>query len=87
MSRGTPRVAVRIPPSLRATVEVVIAHRNANSRQEPWDLSDFIKIALQEKLAKMARCRGRKIEPTLGDVLNTLRPLPHQRPTLFDGIE
>lgn len=87
MSKGTPIVGVRIPPTQRAEVEAVIAHRNANSREAPWTLSDFVVIALREKIAKMARCRRRKLDVSIGQVLQSCPPLPHRQPTLFDAKE
>lgn len=60
MSLGSPRVTVRLPQELIDLVELQIASRNAFSPGEEWDLSAFIKVALREKLAKMARCRAKK---------------------------
>jgi hypothetical protein len=62
MSKGTPLVVIRVPEDLKIEVEAVIEHRNWNSREEPWSFSDFVRIALREKIAKMARCRGKSLE-------------------------
>ena len=62
MSRGTPFQSFRLPPELKAEMEQTIARRNDWSIQEPWTLSSFIVAAINEKLDKMARSRGKPRE-------------------------
>jgi len=57
MSRGTPVVPVRVDQETMALVMETIQRRNFWTQCEPWSVSDFIRIALREKIAKMARCR------------------------------
>jgi hypothetical protein len=63
MSRGTRVVPVRLPEDLMVMVQITIELRNQNSPEAPWTLSDFIRIALSEKIRKMARSRGRDLQP------------------------
>jgi len=86
-SKGTPMIGVRIPPILRAHIELVIEHRNDNSTEEPWTLSAFVAIALREKIEKMARSRGRQLDPCIGDILRKLPAMQNREPTLFDAQE
>lgn len=60
MSKGTPVVPVRIAPELIREIEDTIARRNFWSREIPWSVSDFIRIACKEKIRKMERCRKKK---------------------------
>ena len=57
-SLGTGKILVRVPDALRLQIEDTIKARNLLSSSEPWSLSDFVRIALAEKLAKMERSRG-----------------------------
>jgi len=58
MSRGSPIVPVRIPAELLAEIGQVIDGRNERARGAPWTRSEFIVLALREKLAKMERSRS-----------------------------
>lgn len=58
MSRGNVIVKTRVPADLLAAIEVQIAKRNHHSAEQPWDMSDWIRVAMREKLAKMIRCRA-----------------------------
>jgi len=64
MSKGTPRYTFRLPEDLMQAVELQILSRNACSPREEWDTSEFVRVALREKLAKMKRSRvkGRKLQ-------------------------
>jgi hypothetical protein len=84
VSKGTPMIGVRIPPDVREMVELVIAHRNAHTRHQPWTLSDFTALALIEKVRKMARSRGRELEITVEEVVESFEPKPNWQATLFD---
>jgi ABC-type proline/glycine betaine transport system ATPase subunit len=59
MSAGTPNRVVRIPEQEWIAADWVRSHRNLHSNGEPWTMSDFIRIALREKIKKMARSRTR----------------------------
>jgi hypothetical protein len=61
MSRGTERYTFRLPPKLMREVEATRLLRNQNTREEPWTLSDLVRIALAEKVKKMNRSRKRPI--------------------------
>lgn len=63
MSKGTTKYVFRLDDCQKMFVDVTIARRNEFTRDEPWTLSDFIRIAIWEKLRKMERSRkhgGRK---------------------------
>lgn len=59
-SKGTPMRQFRYSDEEWLALEVAVERRNFWTRQEPWTLSDFIRIAIAEKLDKMRRCRSRK---------------------------
>jgi hypothetical protein len=56
-TKGTPAVRVRIPLELQARVQAQIDSRNLWTAQDPWCFSDFVRVALERELAKMARSR------------------------------
>lgn len=60
-SKGTARYTFRLPPELMMEVEATIQLRNEHTTQEEWDLSEFVRVALREKVSKMDRCRGTPI--------------------------
>lgn len=64
MSRGTKAFSYRIPPGLVDLVEATIKLRNRHADGQPWTQSDFIRVAILEKIRKMDRSRGRRIEET-----------------------
>lgn len=59
-SKGTPRRTFRFADQFWTTVEEAVDRRNFWTQREPWTLSDFVRIAIAEKLAKMKRCRRRR---------------------------
>ena len=61
-SKGNPVVKTRVTTELEREVEVTINRRNLHSDNEPWDVSEFIRSAIREKIAHMERSRnkGRK---------------------------
>jgi hypothetical protein len=61
MSAGTRNRIVRIDDETWSLFTRVTEHRNAHRDAEPWTLSDFIRIACREKVAKMDRSRGREL--------------------------
>jgi len=67
MSKGRPVVPLRLDPGLIEDMEIAIIRRNENTRETPWSFSDFIRVAICEKLHKMKRGRkeqGGVIHPT-----------------------
>lgn len=56
-SAGTPVLPVRLHNDVKSEIERAVRRRNFHSWQERWTVSDFIRIAIREKLAKMERCR------------------------------
>lgn len=60
MSKGTPKHFVRLSDELMLMIEKTIDRRNLHTREEPWDLSAFMRVAFNEKIKKMARSRRRK---------------------------
>ena len=58
MSRGSERVTVRLPADLLARIERQVSQRNHYTREQPWNLSDFLRAAAEEKLSKMSRSRA-----------------------------
>ena len=67
MSKGTPRVVIRLADQVVQEIELAIARRNLWSREVPWTLSDFLRVAIAEKLQKMARCRRPRRRPSAPD--------------------
>jgi hypothetical protein len=59
MSKGTRIVTLRVPDELRRACEAQIDMSEPWRAGEPWTLGEFIRVAIKEKLAKMARCRRR----------------------------
>lgn len=60
MSKGSPILSTRVPADLLVEMDLAIARRNVFTREEPWNRTDFLAIAIREKLAKMERCRSRQ---------------------------
>lgn len=59
MSLGTDRYTFRLDKAMMDAVAETIERRNEWTRDVPWDLSEFVRVAIREKLKKMARCRRR----------------------------
>lgn len=59
-SAGTPRYTVRIEDELMLWVHAQLASLSVHSPRGDWDVSEFIRTALQEKLAKMKRSREKR---------------------------
>lgn len=60
MTLGNPKIIIRVPRELIAEMKEAIRRRNLRSREEPWVFSDFVRIAIRDKLHHMQRSRGRK---------------------------
>jgi hypothetical protein len=63
MSRGSPRLTVRLPAELLALVDEAVVRSVHSRRDGPWTRSSFIQAAVEEKLAKGARSAGKKESP------------------------
>lgn len=61
MSKGTTVRPVRIADDLWDRMNFTIAHRNANTAHEPWSVSEFIRVACEYHIKKMARSRKRPV--------------------------
>jgi hypothetical protein len=59
-SKGTRITPVRIDPVLLEDVQSQIRSRNEHTKDEEWNLSDFIRVALVEKLKHYRRSRKKK---------------------------
>lgn len=58
MTKGNPVLLVRVERELHEQITECIQRRNRRTREEPWDMSKFIRVAIRDKLAKMKRsCR------------------------------
>lgn len=63
MSKGSPIVTMRFEPLLLAAVEIELAKRNESGAVVKWSLSDFVRQACRESLAKRIRSRkGKKVK-------------------------
>lgn len=63
MGKGSRKLNFRISESLYAEALETIERRNNWTTDEPWDLTKFVRIAIRDKIKKMARSRkprGRK---------------------------
>jgi hypothetical protein len=60
MSKGSRIVPVRMTPELHDEMMVQIEMSLKHRKEEPWTVSEFIRTAIAEKLAKMARGRRKK---------------------------
>lgn len=64
MSKGNPRVTIRLSPRLLEEVAAAVDKRNAACITiRHWDMSAFIVKAIQEKLAHDKRSRKKKSRP------------------------
>jgi hypothetical protein len=61
MSKGTPTRTVRISDQEWWEIKLVVDYRNCNSGNPPWTMREFLVLAAREKIAKMARSRGRPL--------------------------
>lgn len=57
MSKGNAGYHWRCPPALEQAMIAQIEMSFTTRRETRWTVSDFIRIAIREKLAKMKRCR------------------------------
>lgn len=65
-SRGNPKILVRVTPDLLNQIRDAIASNNAFRADEPYDLSEWVRQAIRERLDKLKRSRKaskRKVKP------------------------
>jgi hypothetical protein len=60
MSKGSPRITIRLSPLFLAAVESAVKLFNEKNFEHPEDISKFIQKAIAEKLAHRARSRYRR---------------------------
>jgi hypothetical protein len=58
MSAGTARYTFRLPDDLMNAATQALHRRNHNTDQEQYDMSEFVRLAIEEKIAHMDRGRG-----------------------------
>jgi len=63
MSRGNRILSTRMPVELLTEMEITVARRNIHTREEPWNITRFLQIAIREKLDKMERSRKQGGKP------------------------
>jgi len=64
MSKGNRIVNVRFESGILDSIATEIARRNLNTSSPPWSMSDFIRVAVAEKLKKGVRSRRKPMKPT-----------------------
>jgi len=58
-SKGSPRVTIRLPQKVFESIKEMADSRNkAKPAEKPWDMTDWIMVAIAEKMAKTYRGRG-----------------------------
>lgn len=80
MSSGSKIVPVRFPEPMLLALQVAMDKANETRKDEPYDMSSFIRHAVSEKLAKLHRGRRKS---TRQKALAKIKKLP---PTLMDDI-
>lgn len=71
MSKGNPKIIIRVSPDTLAKIREAIDSNNVRRGAEPYDLSGWIRQAIEERLAKLERGRkgsGRKVKPAADQV-------------------
>lgn len=82
-SAGTPRSTVRIPTELMERIQTQIDSLLVHSPKGDWTVGEFIRVACEEKLKKMARSRGSRGQPRElvgGHQVAAVPPGPSRRP-------
>lgn len=57
MTKGNPKLITRVSAALLDEMREAIGRRNARTREEPWDMSAFVRCAIRDKLQHMKRSR------------------------------
>ncbi len=79
MSKGTDKIVVRLRPALRAMIDAYLYERLKNPLVEPWTLSDFIRIAIADKMSHIMRSRKKgpkSVKPQVDNESVDLGTLP-----------
>lgn len=66
MSKGHPRITLRVDQEDLEEIGLFLGSHNARTREAPWSVSDFIRAAIAEKIAHLIRSRRKKI-PVFAD--------------------
>jgi len=56
----SPSLCCKVPPELLEMIDLLISERLSQPDKQPWTRSDFLRIAVAEKCAKMLRGRSRQ---------------------------
>ena len=56
-------VTLRIPREMLAAIEDQVAKSVTHAKDEPYNVSSWIRAAIQEKLDHLARSRRRRVQP------------------------
>lgn len=59
-SKGNPVLKLRVDRDLLREIQLAIALRNMWTLGVEWDMSEFLRTAIREKLDKMARSRRKR---------------------------
>jgi len=60
MSKGNPRVTIRIDPALLSALEAELASQREYGVIHQWDVSAFIVAAIKEKIARRRASRAKR---------------------------
>ena len=69
MSLGSPKIVVRVPQELLDIIEDCVAGHNLHTRGKEIGVSEWIRAAICEKVAKTRRGQKR-VEPTKRVIVN-----------------
>lgn len=58
MAKGSPIIKTRVSPELLERIYTAIDMNNSRRKDEPYDLSGWLRQAIEERLAKLERSRG-----------------------------
>jgi hypothetical protein len=68
MSRGSPIVPVRFAKAFLAGIDAEIRKVNRSRREVPYDRSSFLRAAVADKIAHLARSRRPKKQPAISEL-------------------
>jgi len=57
MTKGNAKVIFRVPTAMLSEMREAIERHNRRTREEPWDLSTFVRNCIRDKLRHMKRSR------------------------------
>jgi len=60
MSKGNPRVTIRIDPALLSALEAELASQRQYGVIHDWDVSGFIIAAIREKIQRRVKSRAKR---------------------------